>query len=398
MKIKAFLNYIVVAVIGITLFVACSKPAQGPAPATKPPIKVGVIVAATGVRAGAGGPEKEGVVWAAEKINSKGGINGQKIELVIEDDEGNETNTASLARKLATVNNVSAIIGGTSIASTKVLGKTAEELKVPYLASMYGDLFINNGDRYSFSPWGLYNDEYTWYYQYLLKGQGWKKKVVILHDATSSGQLAAKIAKDVLGPAGIEVVAEQYQVTDLEFASTWVKIKNARPDGVFLYGGTVPAPAAIMKARMETGNGNITVVAVPSVATKMLVDLASPAALEGLVVVGSYFAFDPKTQPPAEKELFDIIAKSQGTGNYPAVYHGVTWDAMQILAKAMETAGGDREKIVTAIHGIKNSTLALGTHNFGPGDTMADHTSLRVKDLKILKFESGAFRQVPYTP
>jgi len=54
----------------------------------KRPIQIGLVVELTGARSTLGVAARDGAQLAAEDINKKGGINGQPIELVIENDRG----------------------------------------------------------------------------------------------------------------------------------------------------------------------------------------------------------------------------------------------------------------------------------------------------------------------
>ncbi len=53
------------------------------------PIKIGVIVPETGAGSGFGIEERDGMLMAVDEINSRGGINGRLIELIIVDSESN---------------------------------------------------------------------------------------------------------------------------------------------------------------------------------------------------------------------------------------------------------------------------------------------------------------------
>src|SRR6478609_4203027 len=63
-------------------------------------IKIGVIEPLTGPFAASGNYVTNGAKIAADEINAKGGVLGQKIELVIEDNKSNPTEAASVAEKL----------------------------------------------------------------------------------------------------------------------------------------------------------------------------------------------------------------------------------------------------------------------------------------------------------
>ena len=53
------------------------------------PIKFGAVVSATGVGAGLGVNERNGLLLAEKTINAKGGFKGRPIRIIIEDDTSN---------------------------------------------------------------------------------------------------------------------------------------------------------------------------------------------------------------------------------------------------------------------------------------------------------------------
>ena len=99
------------------------------------PVKLGVMLPLSGPAALAGTSILEGIQFAAEENNAKGGVLGQQVELVIEDDEGNATKGVTAVRKLIEQEGVAAISGtyvsGVALAATKV----AREFKVPMISA-----------------------------------------------------------------------------------------------------------------------------------------------------------------------------------------------------------------------------------------------------------------------
>src|SRR5512145_2403250 len=63
-------------------------------------IKIGVITDKVGPAKPYSEPTLEGIQFGALEINSKGGVLGRKIELLIEDDQGRPDISAAMARKL----------------------------------------------------------------------------------------------------------------------------------------------------------------------------------------------------------------------------------------------------------------------------------------------------------
>jgi branched-chain amino acid transport system substrate-binding protein len=74
-------------------------------------IKVGIVLPLTGPQAKFGEVEKLSFDLALEKINAAGGINGKKLELLIEDDTGRPDVGRSVVEKLITKDKV-VMVGG----------------------------------------------------------------------------------------------------------------------------------------------------------------------------------------------------------------------------------------------------------------------------------------------
>ena len=65
-------------------------------------VKVGIVLPLTGDQAKFGEIEKNSFDMALEEINAAGGINGKKLELVMEDDTGRPEVGRSVVEKLIT--------------------------------------------------------------------------------------------------------------------------------------------------------------------------------------------------------------------------------------------------------------------------------------------------------
>src|SRR3990172_9788778 len=76
-------------------------------------IRLGVAEALTGPVAKYGVPIKNGFVLAAEEMNAGGGINGNKIVLVVEDEQGKKEEAINVFKKFIFQDKVLAIFGPT---------------------------------------------------------------------------------------------------------------------------------------------------------------------------------------------------------------------------------------------------------------------------------------------
>lgn len=94
-------------------------------------IKIGVNEPLTGPFAASGTYVVNGAKIAADEINSKGGLLGKKVELVIEDNKSNPTEAAAVAEKLITADKVPVIMGAWGSSLTLAVMPKLMEYKVP---------------------------------------------------------------------------------------------------------------------------------------------------------------------------------------------------------------------------------------------------------------------------
>ena len=96
-------------------------------------IKIGVIQPLTGPFAASGNYVANGARIAMDEINAKGGVIGQKIELVIEDNKSNPTEAAAVAEKLIVRDKVPVMMGAWGSGFTLAVMPKLMEYKVPML-------------------------------------------------------------------------------------------------------------------------------------------------------------------------------------------------------------------------------------------------------------------------
>jgi branched-chain amino acid transport system substrate-binding protein len=94
-------------------------------------IRIGVNQPLTGALAASGNYVTDGARIAVDEINAAGGILGQQIELVIEDNKGNPTEAAAAAEKLIVRDGVVAMMGAWGSSMTLAVMPKLEEYGVP---------------------------------------------------------------------------------------------------------------------------------------------------------------------------------------------------------------------------------------------------------------------------
>src|SRR5918996_3256062 len=134
---------IAAAVAGLAL-------AMGPALAQET-IKIGVNQPLTGAVAASGTYVAQGAQIAAEEINANGGIDGKKIELIIEDNKSNPKEAVAAAEKLIVRDKVPVMMGAWSSTYTLAVMPKLMEYKVPMLVeTSSSDKITISGNPYVF--------------------------------------------------------------------------------------------------------------------------------------------------------------------------------------------------------------------------------------------------------
>ncbi|HME62140.1 MAG TPA: ABC transporter substrate-binding protein, partial [Candidatus Binatia bacterium] len=93
-------------------------------------IKIGAAEALTGNAAQYGTPIRKGLELALREINGSGGINGQKIELLVEDEQGKKEEAITVFKKLIFQDKVLMLFGPTLSNSAQASDPVAQSAKV----------------------------------------------------------------------------------------------------------------------------------------------------------------------------------------------------------------------------------------------------------------------------
>src|SRR2546422_6379072 len=97
-------------------------------------IKFGAVLSITGAGGVYGPQSRDGAKLAVKEINASGGVNSAQIDLTVEDDASDKTQSAQKAQTLIQSNQVLAILGPTLSNSAVAGHPPAQSLKTPILA------------------------------------------------------------------------------------------------------------------------------------------------------------------------------------------------------------------------------------------------------------------------
>ena len=214
-------------------------------------IKVGIVLPLTGDQAKFGEIEKQSFDLALEEINGKGGINGKKLEFVIEDDTGRPEVGRSVVEKLITKDKVIMIGGGYSSSVTYAVAGVCQQNQMPFLINTgSADKITEQGWDYVFRlnpPASKYSASVEELLEQVIK----PKTIVILHENSLFGTSSAKSFEEECNKVGYKVLLKEgYEAGGIDFKPVLTRVKELNPDIVYMVSYVMDA-ALLMKQSKE---------------------------------------------------------------------------------------------------------------------------------------------------
>jgi branched-chain amino acid transport system substrate-binding protein len=296
------------------------------------PLKIGEVDPLTGGVSQFGIGCHQGFVLAFEQINAEGGILGQQIELVTEDDQSKPGQSATAVRKLITQDKVLAILGDATSSATLEAAPIAQTDKIPMITPTATNPRITEVGDFIFRVCFL--DEFQGrvlarFAREKLKAQ----RIFTLTDVKQDYSVdLLKFFKDEFTKLGGTIVGEQsYSTGDIDFRAQLTPIRGAKPDAVYVPGYYQEA-ALIVKQGRQIGL-TMPFIGCDGWANQTLI------AIGGKAIDGCFFTnhFSPDDQAPVVKSF---VAKYQAKyGSLPDTFSALGYDAARLLADAIQRAG-----------------------------------------------------------
>jgi branched-chain amino acid transport system substrate-binding protein len=300
-------------------------------------VKIGEVDPLTGGVSQFGIGCHQGFVLAFDEINNGGGILGQKLELVTEDNQSKPGQSSTAVRKLITQDKVVAILGDATSSATLEAAPIAQDDKIPMITPTATNPRITEVGDFIFRVCFL--DEFQG--RVLAKFTREKlnaEKVFTLIDVKQDYSVdLSKFFKDEFSKLGGKIVGEQsYSTGDTDFRAQLTSIRAAQPD-VVCVPGYYQEVALVVKQGRQIGL-NMPFVGCDGWADRALV------AIGGKAVDGCYFTnhFSPDDPTPIVKEF--VARYQEKYGAPPDTFAALGYDAARLLADAIKRAGSPDSK------------------------------------------------------
>ncbi len=350
-------------------------------------IKIGAILAVTGPASNLGAPEMKTLEMMVNEINSKGGINGNKVELIVRDSGASPEKAVSFAKQLIEEEKVFAIIGPSTSGETMAIKNIAEESKTLLLSCAAAEVIVNPVAKYVFKTPQKDSHAVIKIFQQMKK-MG-ISKIGVLSSNTGFGKAGKEQIEKLAPENGIQVViSEVYDKAATDLTAEVTKLKSANVQAIVNW-SIEPAQAIVIKNARQIGMtvsifqshgfGNINYVK------------GAGSAAEGVIFpAGRLLVADTLPDKNPQKALL-VDYKKKYEAKYKedaSTFGGHAYDAMKILEQAIKAAGSpDKEKVRSTIENMKGLTGTAGVFNFSP----ADHNGLDLNAFEMLSVKDGKF-------
>lgn len=315
-------------------------------------IKIGVAEALTGPAAKYGVAIKNGFTLATEELNAKGGVNGNKLVLLIEDEQGKKEDAINVFKKLIFQDKVLMIFGPTLSNSAFAADPIANASKTVVFGTSNTADGITNMGPFTFRNSVMEADVLPVTTRAAVKQFNIKKVAVLYGNDDAFTKSGYDVFKTALADQKIAVTdTETYAKGDLDFKAQLTKIKASNPDAIVCSCLAEEAANIILQTRslgmkqpFIGGNG---------FNSPKLFEIAKDSADNTLM--GSPWSAE-NIAPANKKFMTDFKAKF---GTDPDQFAAQAYDAMHIVAEALKkttlTGSLDKDRIALrdALPGIK---------------------------------------------
>ena len=349
---------------------------------------LGLITDLSGPVANYGKESRNGMNMAVDEINAKGGIQGRKIKLLVEDNGYEPKRAVLAAQKLVTQDGAFAILGH--------LGTAANMAALPFLIENKVFNFMPQG-----ASSGLYDPPSPYkvalapsYFSmsastidYMMKKKAYKRVGVIYQD-DDYGREAFEGVEAYLKAKGTPLVEKtSYKRGATDFSSQMAKLKAADCDLVFNASTLREFIGSVGEARKIGFNPDFLGTAANY---SQQVPLLGGAAMEGVygaTFIALPYADDPN---PAVRDWF--AAYKRRFNEDPGLYSMYAYYAMTTFAKAADNAGKNLtpETFNTALEATKLGTDALGN----PGFNVSKDNRLSNQKVRVTQLVKGKWNLV----
>ena len=312
--------------------------AAAPTLALAQTIKIGVNQPLTGAVAASGNYVTNGARIAADELNAQGGVLGQQVELVIEDNKSNPTEAVAVAEKLIVRDEVPVMMGAWSSTFTLAVMPKLMEYGVPMLVeTSSSEKITTEGNPWVFRISPTSEMEAKAFAEQVDKFDIEKADFLVVNNDWGLG--AAERFSEMLEAQGIAVgEVETMDPAAQDMSAQLSKIKASDADTLFVTTGVEQLTLVLRQAR-DLGLEDRIITTGGSQAPDQLIEQAGTAADGSFHLVFFTPWFPEAAQNPEIAQKFVAEWEERGY-NFAGLTEGFRgYDGIMTIAAAIEAAG-----------------------------------------------------------
>lgn len=365
--------------------------------AEKSPYKIGVNLELTGPWAEVAKTVKRTMVMEVERINSKGGVDGHPLELVIEDNGFDLGRVAANITKFAKNKEIILVVGpfeDNLQATSRAIAEREEITNI--IISPSNPMLRALKQRWSFNL--AHNDIVVSQKLVDLCLARGHKKVLVFHASHPLAQSLAQYFKRFGEEKGIKVIIskETHRPTDIDMTPQLIKLKPIieKEKMNAFYAATAGPPGPIICKNLRALGINIPILGTHAFGFGFIIDLGGEA-MEGVEFAAgkTVVPYELDVNDPVRPIAIDLDKRMKaryGVGADQIAGHA--HDAALLINDALRRCRGEvtRARFRDALENTKGLKASMGIYNYGP----ADHDGLAKSDLVFIRIEGGRFKRI----
>ena len=314
---------------------ACDPGEATPDPADTTPFRIGVMESVTGAGESYGNVAVRAKQMAADEINAAGGVNGRKLELVVEDSKCNAQDAITAFQKLTDVDGVKIILGTSCSGAMLGAAPLAEADGVVLFSGLASNADIAEAGDYIFRTQisdievGISTGNVLW-------ADGVRSLATITEETDyAEGVRRSSVAQ--FEENGGKIVAEERFSSDItDFRTQLTKLFEANPDALHISPQSEFAGGTIVKQARELGYDGPIYGETVSVGTTAL-EIAGDAAT-GMRAITA-------TPDPGNQKSQQVLADFRERYDYLTLPWHLTsaYDDVYITAECLKKTGDDQD-------------------------------------------------------
>jgi branched-chain amino acid transport system substrate-binding protein len=373
MNKKAWIGVLVAASIIVVLAIVVFLARNAKTPSS---ITIGIMTPLTGEVASWGDMQRKSTEMVLAEIDANGGLHGQPVKVIYEDDQATPKVGVNAFKKLATINRVPIVVGSPASGVTLAVAPIANKEKVILLSSGSTATAVGSAGPFIFRI--MPSDEV----QAAIMAEwatdlGFRKIAVIYVQNAWGNGLSEAFQKEFTSRGGAIISSEGISPDATDFRGSLSKIAASKPDAI--YAPLYTRAAGLMVRQAKELGTNKQILGADVYETPEFVEVGGKAA-DGVLFTryGQYDGPEYQAFSKRYKELY---------GRNPEAYAAYCYDALKIALKAIAACPPDdisgpriREELlkIRAYRGVTGLSTFDG-HNSATGKTF---DCMTVKDGK----------------